>query len=212
MIRIIIVDDHAIVRQGLRQLISAQPNIEIIGEATNGEDAIKITKRLKPDVILIDLLMPVMDGIQAIERISKLKMQVGILALTSALEDHFIKQAIQAGAQGYILKASNADNIVTAIMDVAAGRSALDPVVTQALIQQTRVQDPIDKLTLRERDVFEMLALGNTNFEISETLAISEATVRTHLVNILDKLSLRDRTKVVIYALQKGLVRIEDLR
>lgn len=211
MINVLIVDDHAVVRQGLRQLIDAQPDIEVIGEAADGEMAVQMTRTLKPDVVLMDLLMPGMDGIEATAQITALNMNVRVLALTSSLEDQLVKQALQAGAQGYLLKASRVNDVVDAIKRVAEGQSVLDPAAAQVLMQQTRTHDPLDALTTRERDVFDMMALGKTNAEISESLTISEVTVRTHIASVLDKLSLRDRTQVVIYALKRGLIHVDDL-
>lgn len=211
MINVLIVDDHAVVRQGLRQLIDAQPDIEVIGEAADGEMAVQMTRSLKPDVVLMDLLMPGMDGVEATAQIIALNMNVRVLALTSSLEDQLVKQVLQAGAQGYLLKASRVNDVVDAIKRVAEGQSVLDPAAAQVLMQQTRTHDPLEALTTRERDVFDMMALGKTNAEISESLTISEVTVRTHIASVLDKLSLRDRTQVVIYALKRGLIHVDDL-
>lgn len=211
MINILIVDDHAVVRQGLRQLINAQPDIEVIGEADDGEMAVQMTRTLKPDVVLMDLLMPGMDGVEATAQIAALNLGVRVLALTSSLEDQLVKRALQAGAQGYLLKASRVNDVVDAIKRVAAGQSVLDPAAAQVLMQQTRTHDPLETLTVRERDVFDMLALGKTNNEISDALSIGEVTVRTHIASLLDKLSLRDRTQVVIYALKRGLIHVDDL-
>lgn len=211
MINILIVDDHAVVRQGLRQLINAQPDIEVIGEAADGEMAVQMTRTLKPDVVLMDLLMPGMDGVEATAQIAALNLGVRVLALTSSLEDQLVKRALQAGAQGYLLKASRVNDVVDAIKRVAAGQSVLDPAAAQVLMQQTRTHDPLETLTVRERDVFDMLALGKTNNEISDALSIGEVTVRTHIASLLDKLSLRDRTQVVIYALKRGLIHVDDL-
>lgn len=211
MINVLIVDDHAVVRQGLRQLIDAQPDIEVVGEAADGEMAVQMVRTLKPDVVLMDLLMPGMDGVEATTQITALNLGVRVLALTSSLEDQLVKQALQAGAQGYLLKASRVNDVVDAIKRVAAGQSVLDPAAAQVLMQQTRTHDPLETLTARERDVFDMLALGRTNNEISDSLSISEVTVRTHIASLLDKLSLRDRTQVVIYALKRGLIHVDDL-
>ncbi len=210
-IRILIVDDHAVVRQGLRLLLEAQPGIEVIGEAPDGAMGIQMAQQMQPDVILLDLLMPVMNGIEVIQRIQGLRLNSRVLVLTSSLEDQLVKQALQAGAHGYILKASRATDLMQAIERVAQGLTALDPAAAQVVMQHARDQDPLETLTARERDVFDIMARGHNNPEIADLLSVSEATVRTHIASVLDKLMLRDRTQVMVYALKRGLVRLEDL-
>ena len=211
MIKVLIVDDHAVVRQGLRQLLHSQPDIEVVGEAENGEVAVQLAKSLIPNVVLMDLLMPVMDGITATTQIIGLNLGISVLVLTSSLDDQLVKQALQVGAHGYLLKSSRVADVVAGIKRVALGQSALDPAVTQVLIHQTRTQDPLDALTTREREIFDMLAMGQSNHDIAEKLDIGEVTVRTHIASVLDKLNLRDRTQVVIYALKRGLIHVDDL-
>ncbi len=210
-IRILIVDDHAVVRQGLRLLLDAQDSIDVVGEAADGETAIQMARTIQPDVILMDLLMPEMDGIETTRTIIGYGVPSRILMLTSSLEDHLVKEALRAGAHGYILKASRSSELVQAIERVAAGQSALDPAAAQVVMQQVRSDDPLDNLTGREREVFDLMAHGLNNHDIAESLTVSEATVRTHVGSVLDKLMLRDRTQVMIYALKRGLVRLEDL-
>ena len=208
-IRVLIVDDHAVVRQGLRLLLDAQPGVEVVGEAADGEMAVQMTHSLKPDVVLMDLIMPGMSGIEAIRRLQGQESR--ILVLTSSLEDRLVKDALQAGAHGYILKTSRAADMLQAIERVAQGMSVLDPAATQIVMQQVRGNDPLDALTGRERDVFDLLARGHNNVEMAEKLNVSEATIRTHIASVLDKLTLRDRTQVMIYALKRGLVRPDEL-
>lgn len=210
-IKVLIVDDHAVVRQGLRLLLEAQPGISVVGEAADGAMGVQQAQVLAPDVILMDLLMPGMDGVEAIRRLQALKAKGHVLVLTSSLEDHLVKQALQAGARGYILKASRSSELIQAIERVARGQSTLDPAAAQVLVQQVQTENPLDSLTGREREVFEAMARGMTNPEIAEHLSVSEATVRTHVASVLDKLALRDRTQVMVYALKRGLVRLEDL-
>jgi NarL family two-component system response regulator LiaR len=210
-IRVLIVDDHAVVRQGLRLLLDAQPTIQIVGEAADGEMAIQLARQLMPDVILMDLLMPGMNGIEAIRRLRDVGLPCEVLVLSSSLEDQLIKQALQSGARGYILKASRAADLVQAIERVSRGLSTLDPAATNVLLSQVQQQDPLEMLTAREREVFDAMARGQSNPEIASQLNVSEATVRTHVANVLDKLALRDRTQVMIYALKRGLIRVEDL-
>lgn len=211
IIKIMIVDDHAVVRQGLRQLIDAQPDIEVVAESADGEMAVQTARSITLDVILMDLLMPVMDGITAIKKIREAGVQCGIIALTSSMDEQLIKDALQSGAQGYLLKASRVNDVIDAIKKVANGQNALDPAALQVIMQQSFKHEPIDTLTTREREVFDLMAHGKTNPEIANTLSISEITVRTHIASVLEKLQLRDRTQVVIYALKKGLVRVDDL-
>jgi NarL family two-component system response regulator LiaR len=155
--------------------------------------------------------MPGVSGVEAIERIRTSGLKTGILALTSSLEEQLVKRALQAGAQGYILKASRASDLIQAIEDIAQGKSSLDPAAAQVLMKQVTQPDPVAELTGRERDVFDALARGKTNTEIAASLDITEATVRTHIASILDKLELRDRMQVMIYALKRGLIHIDDL-
>lgn len=211
MIRVLIVDDHAIVRQGLRLMLEAQPHIQVEGEADSSEQAIALVKQLQPDVVLMDLLMPGMGGVEGIQRIHQLQPDMKILVLSSFLDDHLVRQALQAGAAGYILKASRPAELLRAIEQVYRGQNALDPAAGQILVRQVQSADPLTQLTARERDVFDAMARGLTNPEIAQHLDISEGTVRTHIVNVLDKLQLRDRTQVTIYALKRGLIRLEDL-
>ena len=210
-IRVLIVDDHAIVRQGLRQLLDAQPDIEVVGEAADALMGVQLTRTLDPDVVLMDLIMPEVGGAEAIRQIVSLGLRSRPIALTSSREDHLVKEALQAGAAGYLLKSSRVTDVVQAIKRVAQGQSVLDPEAATVLMQQTRMHDPLNTLTSRERDVFDQLARGSSNNEIASKLNISEITVRTHIANLLEKLSLRDRTQVVIYAIKRGLVQIDDL-
>jgi two-component system, NarL family, response regulator LiaR len=210
-ISVLIVDDHAIVRQGLRQLLDAQPDITVVGEAADAQMGVQMARTLDPDVILMDLIMPEVGGVEAIRQIINLGLRSRAIALTSSLDDHLVKEALQAGASGYLLKSSRVTDVVQAIKRVARGQSVLDPEAAAVLMQQTRMHDPLNTLTSRERDVFDQLARGSSNNEIASNLNISEITVRTHIANLLEKLSLRDRTQVVIYAIKRGLVQIDDL-
>lgn len=210
-ITLLIVDDHAIVRQGLRLLLEAQPHLRVIGEADSSAAALQLVQQYAPDVVLMDLLMPDVNGVEGIRQILAHRPKTRILVLSSSLEDQLIKQALQAGAQGYILKASRPAELLHAIDQVAQGMSALDPAAGQVLMRQVQNTDPLAMLTAREREVFDALARGLTNPEIAESLGISEGTIRTHIASVLDKLQLRDRTQVTIYALKRGLIRLDDL-
>jgi DNA-binding NarL/FixJ family response regulator len=207
----LIVDDHAIVRQGLRLLLGTQPTIEVVGEAKDAESALAMIAALKPQLVLLDLIMPGIGGIEGIRRIATSGQAPRILVLTSSVEDHLVKAALGAGAHGYILKASRPSDLLAAIERVMAGDSVLDSAASQSLIRVATRRDPLDDLTEREREVFDAMARGLTNTQIAERYVVSEGTVRTHIANVLNKLALRDRAQVTVYALKRGLVRLEDL-
>ncbi len=210
-ISILIVDDHAVVRQGVRLLLEAHSDIEVIGEAADGQIALQMARTLTPDVILLDLLMPEMSGVQVLEQLKAFGVRSHILFLTSSLEDHLVQQALASGADGYLLKTTRSSELVEAIKRVAQGKGALDPVAAQAVMRQTRGQDPLLTLTQREREVFDYLATGRNAPEIAGLLTVSEATIRTHVASILEKLDLRDRVQVMAYAIKRGIVQSEDL-
>jgi DNA-binding NarL/FixJ family response regulator len=210
-IKVLIVDDHAMVREGLRVVLESQPDIEVAGEAANGAQAIAQAQALQPDVILMDLIMPDMNGVEALERLRQLKIKSRVLVLTSSLQDEWVQRALKAGAQGYVLKASKTADLIKAIQRVASGQRALDPDVAQVVVEHIADHQTLDSLTARERGVFDLLARGHSPGEIAQTLVISEATVRTHTASILEKLALRDRVQLMAYALKRGLVQPEDL-
>jgi len=210
-IKVLIVDDHAMVREGLRVVLESQPDIEIAGEAASGAQAIAQAQALRPDVILMDLIMPDMNGVEALERLRQLKIESRVLVLTSSLQDEWIQRALKAGAQGYVLKASKTSDLTHAIQRVADGQRALDPDVAQVVVEHIADHQTLDSLTAREREVFDLLARGHSPGEIAQALVISDATVRTHTASILEKLALRDRVQLMAYALKRGLVRPEDL-
>ena len=213
-IRVLIADDHAIVRKGIRALLSTVPGIEVVGEASDGNEAIAEAHRLLPEVILMDLVMPDLDGIAAIREITAHLPQVCILVLTSFASDDKLLPAIKAGALGYLLKDSGPGELVQAIYQVYRGESSLHPLVARRLLQElspAHKQPPIvDSLTEREVEVLRLVAQGHSNQEIAEALTISEATVRTHVSNILSKLHLASRTQAALYALREGLASLDD--
>jgi DNA-binding NarL/FixJ family response regulator len=211
MIRVLIVDDHAVVRQGLALLLQAESGIEVIGEAPDGATAVMLARSLTPHVILLDLMMPDMDGVTTLKKLREAGVAAKVLVLTSSVEDELIRKALAAGADGYLLKASRMSEVVSAITQVAGGGSVLDPVVAQKVMAQMRAGDPLDALTGREREVFKALARGYNYEEIAGQIGVSEATVRTHGASLLDKLGLRDRAQVMTYALKRGLVHPDDL-
>ncbi len=213
-IRILITDDHVIVRRGTQALLATEAEIEVVGEAKNGEEAVAKASQIRPDVILMDLEMPVMDGIEAIRRITSSQPDARILVLTSFATDDKVFPAIKAGALGYLLKDSSPDELVRAIRQVYRGESSLHPTIARKLLlemsrpsQKPPTEDP---LTEREVEVLKLVAQGKSNQEIADKLVISEATVRTHVSNILGKLHLASRTQAALYALKEGLASLDD--
>lgn len=207
-IRILIADDHQLVRQGLIALLSVKPGIEVVGQAENGRKAVELAQSLNPDIILMDLLMPEKNGIEATREIKAANPDARILIITSFAEDENVFQAIKAGALGYLLKDSSPNDLMQAIDDVCHGRMSLHPNIALKLIdelnrptEQTVTEDP---LTEREVDVLKLVAKGRSNQEIAELLVVSERTVGAHVSNILSKLHLANRTQAALYALRKG--------
>ncbi len=212
MIRILIVDDHAVVRHGLRYMLEQRPDIEVVGEGSDGEQAIALVTDLLPDVVLLDLLMPKMDGITVVREIKRLAPNTHIVILTSYYEDDQIFGAIKAGALSYLLKESSTFELLEALRAAARGESKLHPRVAARLLHEMRQQEesPLKDLTPRELEVLTRIARGRSNQEIAAELMISEPTVRMHVANILSKLHLADRTQAAIYALQQKLVPLKD--
>jgi NarL family two-component system response regulator LiaR len=213
-IRILITDDHAIVREGLRALIGVKPDMELAGEAADGEEAVVKARSLRPDVILMDLVMPRKSGIEAIGEIKRENPGARILVLTSFAEDDQVLSAIKAGALGYLLKDSSPQELVEAIRCVYRGESSLHPAVARKLIlgfgHQRNAKPDVVALTEREMEVLKLVARGLSNQAVAEQLHIGEGTVRFHVSNILSKLQLENRTQAVLYALREGLVTLED--
>jgi len=210
-IRILIVDDHAVVRQGLKMFLSLDGELEVIGEATNGEEAVRRARELLPDVVLMDLLMPQMDGIAATQIIRRELPDVEVIALTSVLEDKAVYGAVRAGAIGYLLKDTQADELCRAIKAAAAGQVQLSPQAALRLIREVQVPASPERLTERETEVLRLLAHGMSNKEIGETLVIGIKTVKTHVSSILSKLDVPSRTQAALYAVHIGLVSDQEV-
>jgi NarL family two-component system response regulator LiaR len=208
-IRIMLVDDHAVVRSGLAAFLMAYDDLELVGEASDGTEAVRLCAAVQPDVVLMDLIMPEMDGATATREIRTLFPDIQVLALTSFKEDDLVQGALEAGAIGYLLKNISTDELANAIRSAHAGRPTLAPEAAQALIQNaTRKQDhePGDDLTEREREVLRLMVEGLNNSAIAERLVVSRSTVKFHVSNILSKLHASSRTEAVAYALQRNLV------
>lgn len=210
-IRVAIADDQPIARAGFRSVLEAAPRIEVVGEAADGEEAVELARRLRPDVLLMDIRMPRLDGIEATRRLPGAK----VLILTTFGLDEYIVEALRAGASGFLLKDAPVDQLVGAIRAVAAGEAQLSPTVTRRLLDQVarRLPAPVDTavdgladLTPREREVLQLMAGGLTNAEIAGALFVSEPTVKTHVSSVLSKLGLRSRIQAVIYAYEAGVV------
>lgn len=205
-IRVLIVDDHAVVRQGLRMFLALDENLDVVGEAENGREAVRLARQLNPDVVLMDLLMPVMDGIAAIEAIRETLPETEVLALTSALEDELIYKAIRVGAMGYLLKDTQGNELCSAIKAAAAGQVQLSPDAMQRLMGHVSIATGSDDLTAREREVLRLIATGMTNRQIGLELGITEKTVKAHVSSILSKLNVASRTEAALLAMRVGMV------
>ena len=210
-IKVLITDDHGVVRQGLRMYLGLDPELEVVGEASNGEEALRMARELKPDVVLMDLLMPVMDGIAATEAIRTELPDVEVLALTSVLEDASVSGAVRAGAIGYLLKDTQSEELCRAIKAAAAGQVQLAPEAAARLMREVRAPESPEALTERETDVLRLLAQGKANKEIAHALHIGEQTVKSHVSNILAKLGVQSRTQAALHAARIGLVPSEEL-
>ena len=207
-IRVLIVDDHSVVRQGLRLFLRTDPELEVVGEAPDGAQALIRAAELRPDIILMDLLMPVMDGIEAIGRLRKELPETEIIALTSVLEDRSVVRAVRAGAIGYLLKDTEADDLCRAIKAAAAGKVQLSAEAAERLMREVATPADPDPLSDREVEVLKLLARGATNKEIALDLSIQETTVKSHVSSILGKLGVPSRTHAALYAARAGLAEL----
>ena len=208
-IAVVLVDDHAIVRQGLRTYLELQPDIEVVGEASDGREAIGVVRDTLPDIVLMDLVMPNSDGVEATRAITGMAPSTRVIVLTSFSEDEKVFASIKAGAQGYLMKDVLPSDLVKAIRTVYKGEAQLDPEIARKLMHEfTNPQPtaPRHDLTERELEVLRLIAHGKTNKDISEDLVLSEKTVKTHVSNILQKLHLSDRTQAAVYALRQKIV------
>jgi DNA-binding NarL/FixJ family response regulator len=205
-IRIVIADDHSVVRQGLRMFLGLDPELEVVGEAADGAEALRLAQQLRPDVVVMDLLMPVMDGIAATAAIRRELPDTEVLALTSVLEDASVVGAVRAGAIGYLLKDTQTEALCQAIKAAAAGQVQLTPRAAARLMQVVSTPESPEALTERETEVLRLLAQGQSNKQIAHGLHITEKTVKTHVSNILSKLGVQSRTQATLHAVRIGLV------
>ena len=213
-IRVLIVDDHPVVRRGIRSLLAEEKDLEVAGEAVNGKEAIERVEQLKPDIILMDLVMPEMGGVEAIQAITTVHPDAKILVMTSFAADDKVFPAIKAGALGYILKDSDPEDLLRMIRQVQRGELAIHPSIARKVIQELNRprQEPLtpSPLTGREVEILQLLAQGVENKEIARRLVLREATVRTHVSNILGKLQLANRVQATLYALRTGIASLEE--
>jgi two-component system, NarL family, response regulator LiaR len=210
-IRVLITDDHGVVRQGLRMFLSLDPDIEVVGEAENGREALAMARELRPDVVLMDLRMPVMDGVEATQAIRSELPEVEVVALTSVLGDTSVTGAIKAGAIGYLLKDTEAEELHRAITGAAEGKVQLAPEATIYLMREVRAPESPGELTERETEVLKLLARGQANRQIANALFVEEKTVKAHVSSILRKLGVQSRTQAALHAVRTGLVSTGEL-
>ena len=207
-IRILLADDHAVVRQGFRMILSAAPDMEVVGEALNGREAVDLAATHKPDVVVMDVTMPELNGIEATRRIVGSGGKARVLALSMHKDAVYVREILRAGASGYLLKDAIDSDLLAAVRSVAQGNGYLSPAISEAVLSDYRkhVQDPIDLLSSREREVLQMIAEGRTNKEIAQTLTLSVYTVDAHRSRIMEKLNLHTTGELVRFAMRKGLV------
>jgi DNA-binding NarL/FixJ family response regulator len=217
-LRVIVADDQAMVRAGFRSLLNEEPDIEVVGEAADGEQAVAAVRRLKPDIALMDIRMPNVDGLEATRRIASAGLATRILILTTFDLDEYVYEGLRAGASGFLLKDASPEQLIAAIHVVAEGEAVLAPTVTRRVVEafaripaaDDELRRALETLTAREREVLRLLARGRSNAEVARELVVSEATAKTHVRHVLAKLDLRDRVQAVVFAYESGLVRAGD--
>ncbi|HYM11641.1 MAG TPA: response regulator transcription factor [Bryobacterales bacterium] len=207
-IRVLLADDHAVVRQGFRLILAAQPDMEIVGEAGNGREAVDLAERLHPDIVVMDVAMPELNGIEATRRLARLEPRTRVLALSMHKDSVYVREILRAGAHGYLLKDAIDRDLLAAVRAVAGGDGYLSPAVSDAVLTDYRrhVTDPLDLLSSREREVLQMIAEGKTNKEIATTLNLSVYTVDAHRGRIMEKLNLHSMGELVRFAMRNGLI------
>lgn len=217
--RILIADDHPLLRQALSQVFSSQKDMEIIGEASNGEEAVNLASQLKPDIVVMDIMMPQFDGLEASRQIKKLAPTIAILVLTAYEDDNYVLGLLEAGAAGYLLKSARGQDLVDAIRAIRAGESVLHPKIIEKLLRQALVKSPGTAenkigglLSDRESELLKLLATGMSNKEIADRLCLSLRTVKAHMSNIFTKMNVASRSEALVQALRSGLLTLEDIK
>jgi two-component system, NarL family, response regulator NreC len=213
-VRVLIADDHGVVRKGLRLLLEQYPEIEVVGEAANGREIVRLATELSPNVILMDVAMPLLNGIDAAEQIGRTNDQIGVIMLTMHADEGYLLRALNAGVRGYLLKESAEGDLLRAVQAVSQGKPFFSPAITQTLLEdymrvlkEDGLSDSFELLTAREREVLQLLAEGKTNKEVASILEISLYTVESHRTNLMQKLNLHNTAEIVLYAVRKNLVR-----
>jgi DNA-binding NarL/FixJ family response regulator len=216
-IRVLIADDHAVVRQGLSQICNAEPDMQVVGQAADGQEACRLAREHHPDVVVIDINMPVLDGVQATRQLMTDLPDTGVIILTMHRQDQYVFEAIKAGARAYMLKDTDSEDLLQAIRTVASGEAVLTSAIALRMIEEFRRQqndpsgaDGITQLTEREQDILRLVAQGMDNNEISDRLGLSEKTVRNRMTVIFEKLHVNNRVQAALYALRRGLVKLDD--
>jgi two-component system, NarL family, response regulator NreC len=216
MIKILIADDHGIVRTGLRLLLERISDMEVVGEAVDGRQAVRLARELRPDIVILDIGMPLLNGLEAAAQIVKDNERIGVIMLSMHTDESYIVRALDAGAKGYLLKDKADDDIERAVRSVATGRPFFSPTIAQALLEdyvrlmrERHLQDSYDLLTEREREVVQLLAEGKSNKEAASVLNLSPYTVETHRTNLMQKLNLHNTAEIVLYAVRKGIIAIQ---
>jgi two-component system, NarL family, response regulator NreC len=212
-IRVIVADDHTMIRSGLRALLDRAPDVEVVGEAQDGRQAVQLAQELSPNVVLLDIAMPNLNGIEAARQISARQERIGIIILSMHSDEGYVLRALKAGARGYLLKDSSEDDVINAVRAVSSGKAYFSPEISRMMadqyivqMQQRGVEDSYELLTSREREILQMLAEGNSNKEVATSLDLSLHTVETHRSNILQKLNLHSIPELILYAVRKGIV------
>jgi len=210
MVRVVVADDHTFIRQGIRSLLQDTGGFEIVGEATDGEEAVALVKRLAPDVVVMDIAMPRLDGLRAAEQLKASKVAAHIVILSMHSDEGHVRQALEAGVRGYVLKRSVSDELLSAIRAVVRGEAYLSPAISASVLAGWDTSSPLNQLTRRERQVLQLAAEGHTNAEIAEKLVLSPKTVEKHRAGMMKKLGLRDVGELIRFAARQGLITLDE--